>query len=85
MHLRRVLSAACGPAASRRFHVSASSNHHALAIRQPAPAFTGNALMPGGAFKSISLSDYAGRWLVLASYPADFTFVVRASAHEQPA
>lgn len=28
-----------------------------------------------GEFKSINLSDYKGKWLILAFYPADFTYI----------
>lgn len=31
--------------------------------------------MPDGSFKVISSSDYAGKWLVMYSYPLDWTFV----------
>ena len=45
----------------------------------PAPAFTAAAfdphLPPGSPFRPISLSDYAGRWLVFFWYPSDFTVV----------
>lgn len=44
-------------------------------IQQAAPAFTVDALMPNKEFKTISLSDYAGKWVVLFFYPLDFTFV----------
>lgn len=40
----------------------------------PAPSFKGMALV-NGQFKQISLSDYAGKYLVLIFYPSDFTFV----------
>eukprot|EP01124_Arcella_intermedia_P017577 TRINITY_DN24345_c0_g1_i1.p1 TRINITY_DN24345_c0_g1~~TRINITY_DN24345_c0_g1_i1.p1 ORF type:complete len:198 (+),score=21.40 TRINITY_DN24345_c0_g1_i1:48-641(+) len=40
----------------------------------PAPKFTADALV-GGQFKSISLDDYKGKWVVLFFYPLDFTFV----------
>ena len=39
-----------------------------------APDFSGMAYQ-GGAFKQVSLSDYAGKWVVLCFYPGDFTFV----------
>ncbi|MDP4039165.1 MAG: redoxin domain-containing protein [Candidatus Pacearchaeota archaeon] len=29
----------------------------------------------GGDFKRVKLSDYKGKWVVLAFYPADFTFI----------
>lgn len=40
----------------------------------PAPDFKGTAVVDGQ-FKEISLSDYAGKYLVLFFYPLDFTFV----------
>lgn len=44
-------------------------------IQEPAPAFRARALMPDGAVRELSLDDYAGRFLVLAFYPRDFTRV----------
>ena len=44
-------------------------------IGQPAPQFTAQAVIDGGEFKDISLSDYKGKWVVLFFYPLDFTFV----------
>jgi peroxiredoxin (alkyl hydroperoxide reductase subunit C) len=44
-------------------------------IGQPAPQFTCQAVVDGGDFKEISLSDYKGKWVVLFFYPLDFTFV----------
>jgi len=44
-------------------------------IDQPAPQFTTQAVFDGGEIKSISLSDYKGKWVVLFFYPLDFTFV----------
>lgn len=43
------------------------------AIRCPAPEFTAMAYYKG--LKKISLSDYAGKYVVLFFYPLDFTFV----------
>jgi alkyl hydroperoxide reductase subunit AhpC len=31
--------------------------------------------MPGGEVRELALADYAGRWLVLAFYPRDFTTI----------
>jgi hypothetical protein len=45
------------------------------ANRTPAPAFTGQAPMPGGSIEEISLAAYRGKWMVLCFYPLDFTFV----------
>ena len=44
-------------------------------IGQPAPQFTAQAVVDGGDFKEISLSDYKGKYVVLFFYPLDFTFV----------
>jgi len=44
-------------------------------IGQPAPQFTAPALIEGGDFKDIRLTDYVGKWTVLFFYPLDFTFV----------
>ena len=44
-------------------------------IGQPAPQFTAEAVVDGGDFKKISLSDYKGKWVVMFFYPLDFTFV----------
>jgi alkyl hydroperoxide reductase subunit AhpC len=44
-------------------------------IRKPAPQFSTEALMPDGSFKTVSLSDYKGKWVILFFYPLDFTFV----------
>ena len=44
-------------------------------IGQPAPQFTAPAVIDGGKFKDINLSDFKGRWTVLFFYPLDFTFV----------
>jgi peroxiredoxin (alkyl hydroperoxide reductase subunit C) len=46
-----------------------------MLIRQSAPDFTATAVMPDNTFKSISLSDYRGKYTVLFFYPLDFTFV----------
>lgn len=44
------------------------------AVREPAPAFGGKAVV-NGAIKDISLADYKNKWVVLFFYPLDFTFV----------
>lgn len=43
-------------------------------INQPAPAFTADAFQ-NNEISKVSLSDYAGKWVVLVFYPADFTFI----------
>jgi alkyl hydroperoxide reductase subunit AhpC len=45
-----------------------------LQIGKQAPDFTTPALV-GHDFKDISLSDYAGKWLILFFYPKDFSAV----------
>jgi len=47
----------------------------ALMPRQQAPDFTAQAVMPDLTFKTISLSDYQGKYVVLLFYPFDFTYV----------
>ena len=44
-------------------------------IGHPAPQFTAQAVVEGGNFKTVSLSDFKGKWVVLFFYPLDFTFV----------
>ncbi|MBL6726112.1 MAG: peroxiredoxin [Rubripirellula sp.] len=44
-------------------------------VTQKAPEFSAQAVMPDGQFKTVSLSDYAGKYVVLFFYPLDFTFV----------
>ena len=43
-------------------------------VGKPAPDFEANACV-GGSFKKVTLSDYAGQWILLCFYPGDFTFV----------
>ena len=45
-----------------------------LKIGQPAPEFKGQAYINGD-FKTVSMRDYKGKWMVLFFYPRDFTFV----------
>lgn len=46
-----------------------------LQVGQKAPEFKADASLGNDEFKTISLSDYKGKWLVLFFYPLDFTFV----------
>ena len=46
-----------------------------LQVGQKAPDFKADAALGNDEFKTISLSDYKGKWLVLFFYPLDFTFV----------
>jgi peroxiredoxin (alkyl hydroperoxide reductase subunit C) len=43
-------------------------------VGKEAPDFEAKAFADGG-FKTIKLSDFRGKWLVLCFYPGDFTFV----------
>jgi hypothetical protein len=43
-------------------------------VGQKAPDFSAPAYYQGK-FKTIKLSDYTGKWLLLCFYPGDFTFV----------
>jgi len=45
-----------------------------IKVGAKAPDFTGTAYYRGG-FKSVTLSEYLGKWVVLCFYPGDFTFV----------
>jgi alkyl hydroperoxide reductase subunit AhpC len=44
-------------------------------VQQSAPDFKAQAVMPDGSFKSVSLSDYQGKYVLLFFWPLDFTFV----------
>ena len=37
--------------------------------------FEANAFLAGEGFKTVKLSDYKGKWIVVCFYPGDFTFV----------
>lgn len=43
-------------------------------VNKPAPIFKENAVL-GGAFTTVNLEEYRGKWVVLFFYPMDFTFV----------
>ncbi len=43
-------------------------------VGQKAPEFTAPAYYQGG-FTNVSLSDFAGKWVLVCFYPGDFTFV----------
>lgn len=47
----------------------------AIQPRTKAHQFTAQAVLPDLSFKTISLSDYAGKYVVLLFYPFDFTYV----------
>jgi len=44
-------------------------------VGQEALDFEANAFVEGVGFKSVRLSDYRGKWIILCFYPGDFTFV----------
>jgi alkyl hydroperoxide reductase subunit AhpC len=44
-------------------------------IRQPAPNFRSQAVMPDGSFREVSLADARGKYVLIFFYPLDFTFV----------
>jgi hypothetical protein len=44
-------------------------------VGQPAPDFEANAFVAGEGFKTVKLSSYKGKWIVVCFYPGDFTFV----------
>jgi hypothetical protein len=46
----------------------------AARVGEKAPEFKLDGVLQGQ-FKSVSLSDYKGKWLVAFFYPLDFTFV----------
>ena len=48
--------------------------HMSVGVGQQAPDFTAPAYQAGG-FSPVSLSDFAGKWVLLCFYPGDFTFV----------
>lgn len=49
-------------------------------VNKPAPEFTGQAVV-NGQFKTISLSDYKGKYVALFFYPLNFTFVCPTELH----
>ena len=44
-------------------------------VGNEAPDFEANAFIAGEGFKTVKLSDYKGKWIVVCFYPGDFTFV----------
>jgi peroxiredoxin (alkyl hydroperoxide reductase subunit C) len=44
-------------------------------VGRQAPDFEANAFVEGAGFKTVKLSDFRGKWIVLCFYPGDFTFV----------
>jgi peroxiredoxin (alkyl hydroperoxide reductase subunit C) len=50
-------------------------------VTQPAPGFELEGVV-GGEFKTVKLSDFQGKWIVLFFYPLDFTFVCPTEIRE---
>lgn len=50
-------------------------------VNKQAPDFSAQAVVEGGQFKEIKLSDYRGKYVVLFFYPLDFTFVCPTELH----
>jgi peroxiredoxin 2/4 len=44
-------------------------------VKQKAPDFTAEAVLPDDSFAEVKLSSYRGKYVVLFFYPLDFTFV----------
>lgn len=51
-------------------------------VGQPAPVFEEMTTYHQGDFKTASLDDYKGKWLVLFFYPRDFTFICPTEIEE---
>ncbi len=45
-----------------------------IKVGKPAPEFSAQAFV-SGQFKTVSLKDFRGKWVILFFYPLDFTFV----------
>jgi peroxiredoxin (alkyl hydroperoxide reductase subunit C) len=51
-------------------------------VTKKAPDFTTEAVVGDGDFKTISLADFKGKYVVLFFYPADFTFICPTEIQE---
>jgi alkyl hydroperoxide reductase subunit AhpC len=51
-------------------------------VASPAPVFEEMDTYQAGEYKTASLSDYEGKWLVLFFYPRDFTFICPTEIQE---
>jgi peroxiredoxin 2/4 len=51
-------------------------------VGEPAPIFEELSTYHQGEFKTASLADYAGKWLVLFFYPRDWTFICPTEIEE---
>jgi alkyl hydroperoxide reductase subunit AhpC len=59
---------------SSRAVAGSSFKNFSCLVRQKAPFFRADAAMPDGSFKTLSLDDFKGKYLVIVFYPLDFTF-----------
>ena len=59
-------------AVSAHPHVTAEEAVAHLKPRMAAPAFTAKSVSPAGDFEDVSLSDYAGKYVVLVFYPVSY-------------
>ncbi|KAI7862529.1 thioredoxin peroxidase BgTPx [Spinellus fusiger] len=71
--VRAILGQKCFTTTATR-SIMASRVSSAPTVQKPSPFWAASAVV-NGEFKSIALSDYIGRFVVLVFYPADFTFV----------
>ncbi|MBD3393391.1 MAG: redoxin domain-containing protein [Chitinivibrionales bacterium] len=55
-------------------HMEAKEERSMVMVGKKAPDFSAPAYHKG-AFTSVKLSDFLGKWVVLCFYPGDFTFV----------
>lgn len=44
-------------------------------VTKPAPDFSAQAVMPDGSFKTLTMAEQKGKYVLLFFYPLDFTFV----------
>lgn len=47
----------------------------AVLVTKPAPDFSAQAVMPDGSFKTLTMAEHKGKYVLLFFYPLDFTFV----------
>jgi peroxiredoxin (alkyl hydroperoxide reductase subunit C) len=73
---------AAGPMAPAQRPEGGSANAPAKEVERvrplvgyPAIDFEANAFVADAGFKTVKLSDYKGKWIVICFYPGDFTFV----------
>ncbi|MFH1399989.1 MAG: alkyl hydroperoxide reductase subunit C [Nanoarchaeota archaeon] len=57
-----------------KYHITEPEQEQTVKVGHKVPDFKAQAFHKGDT-KTISLSDYKGKWVIMAFYPADFTFV----------